>query len=176
MSQYNQGLLGTILTKRKVFVSYHHGNDQAYYNEFSRVFSGTYDVIQDNSLDRAIDSTNTDYVMRKIREEYLTGTSCTIVLCGPQTYQRKYVDWEINATLDKRHGLIGVRLPTLLPNTRGYVVVPDRLNDNIHSDYAVWIGWESLITPGQLARNIEQANNKSAALIINNRPMKSRNG
>ena len=69
--------LGTLLyptqTKRKVFVSYHHDNDQRFYNEFSRSFSDTYDVITDNSLDRAVDSDDPDYVLRRIRENNITG-------------------------------------------------------------------------------------------------------
>ena len=72
-------------TKRKVFVSYHHGGDAAYYAAFSQQFSETYDVVHDNSVDRLIDSDDVDYVLRKIREDYMIGTSCTIVLCGAQT-------------------------------------------------------------------------------------------
>src|SRR5690349_7530115 len=98
--------------KRKVFVSYHHGGDQAYYEAFSKAFCDTYDVITDNSLERELDSENVDYVMRRIRENYISGSSCTIVLVGKDTWGRKYVDWEINATLEKEHGLIGVLLPT----------------------------------------------------------------
>ena len=141
----SNGLLGSLLyptqIKRKVFVSYHHGNDQWFYNEFSRVFNDTYDVISDNSLDRAIDSDNPDYVMRRIREKYITGSSCTIVLCGAETPNRKYVDWEIKATLDKEHGLIGINLPTSITSQYGGVIVPDRLHDNVQSGYAVWIDW-----------------------------------
>ena len=99
---YGLGILPKPPVKRKIFVSYHHDNDQAYYNEFSRFFSDQYDAIQDSSLDRLIDSDDTEYVMRRIRENYITGTSCTVVLCGPQTRWRKYVDWEIKATLDKQ--------------------------------------------------------------------------
>lgn len=114
----SSGLLGSSLhiqatVRRKVFVSYHHGGDQAYYNAFSKTFHSTYDVITDNSLEREVDSDDVDYVMRRIREDYITGSSCTIVLVGKETYARKYVDWEIKATLDKQHGLIGVQLPTL---------------------------------------------------------------
>jgi hypothetical protein len=46
--------------------------------------------------------------MQRIRDKHITGTSCTIVLCGSLTPWRKYVDWEIKATLDKEHGLIGI--------------------------------------------------------------------
>lgn len=170
------GLLGSLLiqAKRKIFISYHHGGDQWYYNEFSRIFSHTYEVVQDSSLDRAIDSDDPEYVMRRIREKNITGTSCTIVLCGAQTPQRKYVDWEIKATLDKCHGLIGVNLPDGISSNRG-VVVPDRFNDNYHSGYAVWLQWQEL-TPHQIAQAIELANSKPAILINNSRQLRRRNG
>ena len=86
--------------KRRVFISYHHDSDQEYYAKFSSVFSAGYEAIQDESLLRLFDSDNPDYVIRRIREKHITGTSCTIVLCGPQTRWRKHVDWEIKATLD----------------------------------------------------------------------------
>lgn len=170
--------LGTLLTqpvKRKIFVSYHHDDDQWYYNEFSSFFSNQYDAVQDSSLDRLIDSTDTDYVMRRIRENYITGTSCTIVLCGPQTRWRKYVDWEVKATLDKQHGLIAVKLPNNIPCPNGGCHKPDRLQDNIDSGYAIWTTWESL-TVEHLRTCIELANGKPKHLIINERVMRSRNG
>lgn len=172
----HNGLLGSLLTqtKRKIFVSYHHGNDQWYYNEFSRFFSDTYDVIQDSSLGRAVDSDDPEYVIRRIRENNITGTSCTIILCGAQTPQRKYVDWEIKATLDKGHGLIGINLPSSISNSNG-VVVPDRFNDNYHSGYAVWIQWQGL-APQAITQAIELANSMPSNLINNSRQMRRRNG
>lgn len=162
--------------KRKVFVSYHHGGDQAYYDAFSHTFHDTYDVITDNSLGSAIDSDNVDYVMRRIRENYVTGSSCTIVLVGAHTSGRKYVDWEIKTTLDKQHGLIGVQLPTLLPGPNGLVIVPDRLNANIHSGYALWITWAAITASAQAcASYIEQANARDKRLIINTRDRRLRN-
>jgi len=173
----SNGLLsGLGIPKRKIFISYHHGNDRAYYDECSRFFSGTYDVIQDNSVDRNIDSTNTDYVIRNIRENYITGTSCTIVLCGAQTPWRKFVDWEIKATLDKNHGLIGVNLPTN-PIQQGKYTVPDRLHDNIVAGYALWIQWSELNAgPQFLVSKIEEANAKYGGLINNTMALRSRNG
>jgi hypothetical protein len=151
ISSYGRASLlgGLQVPKRKVFVSYHHGNDQAYYNAFSQHFSENYNVITDRSLDRNIDSINTDYVMRKIREDHLTGTSATIVLCGAETPNRKYVDWEIKATLDKKHALIGVILPTARAAQNGNIIVPDRFYDNHHTGYAVWVTWDDLINSGQ---------------------------
>lgn len=162
--------------KRKVFVSYHHDGDQTYYNDFSRTFHDTYDVITDNSLEREVDSENVDYVMRRIRDNNITGSSCTIVLVGANTWGRKYVDWEIKATLDKQHGLIGVQLPTLLPDANGRVTVPNRLYENIHSGYALWITWSAITGTAQAcASYIEQANARDKRLIANTRDRRLRN-
>lgn len=117
--------------KHNIFVSYHHGGDQAYYDAFSTAFHDVYDVIYDNSLERKVDSEDVDYVIRRIRENYITGSSCTIVLVGKQTCGRKYVDWEIKATLEKEHGLIGVGLPTAPISADNKITVPGRLYDNI---------------------------------------------
>ena len=99
--------------KHKVFVSYHHHADQAYYNAFSSAFHDTYDVIYDNSLERSIDSDDVNYVMRRIRENHITGTSCTIVLVGAESPKRKYIDWEISATLEKATRSLAYAYPLL---------------------------------------------------------------
>lgn len=162
--------------KRQVFVSYHHGGDQGYYDAFSRAFSDTYGIIRDDSLDRVIDSDDSQYVMRQIREKYLTGTSCTIVLCGAQTGWRKFVDWEVSATLDKQHGLLGIVLPTCAQRD-GTWFVPDRLYDNIQSGYARCMKWAEVIAqPGLLASEVERAVLSLPALIDNARPLRARNG
>ncbi len=163
--------------KRSIFVSFHHGGDRAYYDAFSKLFADTYDVIQDNSVEREIDSDDAEYVIRKIREESITGSSCTVVLCGAQTPQRKFVDWEIKATLDKEHGLIGVNLPTNPILLNGNVAVPNRLFDNIQSGYSIWTNWATLAqNPALLANLAEQANAKSKDLIRNQRELRARNG
>lgn len=168
---------GLRLPKRRIFVSYHHHGDRAYYNEFARMFAATYDAIEDNSVVREIDSNNSDYVIRAIRENYITGSSCTVVLCGAQTPWRKFVDWEIRATLDKQHGLIGINLPTNPLTPQNKYTVPDRLHDNIVSGYAAWLQWNDLTQgPGFLTQQIEAATTKSAALIMNSRPLRQRNG
>lgn len=170
--------LHTILTapaRPRIFISFHHENDQGYYDEFSRFFSDNYEAVRDNSVDRINDSDNPEYVMRRIREDHITGTSCTIVLCGAETYKRKYVDWEIKATLDKSHGLIGVNLPTSIRGDKGGPIVPGRLYDNITSSYAIWIQWTDLAVD-YLKRQIVTANNQSYRFINNSRSMKKRNG
>lgn len=162
--------------KPRVFVSYHHHGDQKYYDAFSKTFCDAYDIITDNSLEREVDSDDVDYVMRRIRENFITGSSCTIVLVGADTWGRKYVDWEIKATLDKEHGLIGVQLPTLIAGSNGTVSVPDRLNDNIRSKFAPWITWASITgSPQACASYVQQACQRDKKLIANTREMRARN-
>jgi hypothetical protein len=169
--------------KRKIFVSYHHGGDGQYYKAFSSQFCDAYDVVHDSSVDRIIDSDDVDYILRTIRDDYITGTSCTIVLCGAQTPWRKFVDWEIEATLDAQHGLIGVNLPTNPLRQNGNYFVPDRLHDNIVSGYAIWIQWSqltgvpSLQSGAQfLTQQVELANSRNKQLINNVRSSRLRNG
>jgi hypothetical protein len=164
-------------TKRTVFISYHHGGDQQYYNAFSKAFHDTYEAILDNSLERTVDSENPDCVFQRICEDYIAGSSCTIVLCGAETPWRKYVDWEIKATLDMQHGLIGVNLPTNAQNALGRFTVPDRLQDNIQSGFAIWTNWIQFTQNTSTVKLlIEQAVSRSSHLIVNSREMMSRNG
>ena len=161
----------------RIFVSYQHDPDQPYYDKFSQLFHDAYECVFDNSLDDPVDSTNTDYIMQRIRDEYITGTSCTIVLVGPTSYQRKYLDWEIKATLDKEHGLIGVRLPTAPVTPDNKVVVPRRLHANIQSGYALSLSWSQVTASADaLKRFIADACSRSKTLIVNPKELKTRNG
>ena len=158
--------------KRKIFVSYHHDLDQFYYNDFSNTFATNYESISDNSLEREVDSDDPEYVMRRIRETYISGTYCTVVLCGSETFLRKYVDWEIKATLDKEHSLIGIILPGCIENC-----FPNRLVDNINSGYALLINWKDVIqNRNHLSQCIEIANQRSRMNINNGRQMQKING
>lgn len=180
-------ITGLGVPRRKVFISYHHGDtlltgDQYYYDQLAKNASSQFRLISDNSLDRKIDSTNVEYVMQRIRDKHITGSSCTIVLCGANTYQRKYVDWETKATLDKGHGLIGVQLPTLPVNAQGRVTLPIRLNQNINSGYALWIHWDDLTASTHAFKVfIEQAVDRSNTTfyrnkIVNAKETKKQNG
>ncbi|MEQ1541855.1 MAG: TIR domain-containing protein [Novosphingobium sp.] len=160
--------------KRKVFISYHHGGDQAYYNALSEHLGTRLDLITDRSLERARDSDDPTYIMRYIRENHLAGASTLIVLCGAQTPVRKYVDWEILAGLGQRMALVGVGLPTIKRFDNGGTDKPPRLQDNIDSGYAVWRMWSDFLTdPVAL---IEDGNSRSKSLIVNGRQRRIRNG
>jgi hypothetical protein len=175
-SQRVLGLLGSsVLTRRKIFVSYHHGGDQAYYDIFSQHFHDHYEAVFDNSLERQIDSDDVRYVMQRIRDTFITGTSCTVVLIGAQTHERKYVDWEIKATLLKQHGLVGIVLPNHQKTFDGKIIVPDRLYSNINTGFASLEYWSNL-TAQRLIELVDAAANQPKSLIDNSMEMKQRNG
>jgi len=161
-------------TKRKIFISYHHKNDQGWYDGFSRYFSDTLDLFYDNSLERRIDSDDSDYLNRKVREEYIFGTSVTIVLCGSETGKRRWVDWEIYATLFYKHGLIGIGLPTCSRSNDQKYIISTRLYNNINSGYGLWMTWTE--NAAILTQNIEEAVRRSSftSLIRNTDPKMQR--
>jgi hypothetical protein len=160
--------------KPSVFVSYHHKGDQWYYNRFSDLFSENYDMFRDTSVDREIDSDDPEYQSRTIRQDYITGSSITVVLCGAETWKRKHVDWEIHATLERCHALLGIALPSAPRTYDNKVVVPDRYYDNWVRGYARWMVWSE--SPGVMASEIALALKHADAKLINNsRPQMRRN-
>lgn len=161
--------------RRSVFVSYHHGGDQAFYDNLSALTDDRLQLIRDNSLERRIDSADNTYILRRIREYHLHGSSCTVVLCGANTWRRKWVDWEIHASLDQQMSLVGVWLPTLPLEGTG-TRKPARLQDNIDRGYAQWLSWSDIRTSATaLVDAIERANAAPKRLLLNSRERMGRN-
>lgn len=141
--------------RRKCFISYHHADQQAV-DQFVRDFDHEYDTFIARGLGTEmpgdiIQSTNADYIMRRIREKFLGGSTVTLVLMGRCTWARRYVDWELQSSL--RHGakttpngLLGIKLP-------GFGGFPPRFNDNLSSN------WPSVDC---YARHMEYPNSSSA--------------
>ena len=107
------------MEKHKVFISYHHENDEFYKNELIRL-SELHDIFIDRSVDTGdIDETLPDETIRtKIRDEYLRDSTVTILLAGAETKNRKHIDWElyssmIDGTKNKKSGIIAIVLPTV---------------------------------------------------------------
>ena len=42
-----------------------------------------------------------DEISRRVRDDYLSDSTVTVVLVGKDTWRRKHVDWEIAATLPR---------------------------------------------------------------------------
>ena len=159
------------MAKRKVFLSYHHKGEQGVVDAFIRKFSEDYDVFTDQSLERAADSEDPDYLNQVCRDA-LDGTSVTIVMIGKQTGCRKFVDWEIRHTLYREHGLLAISRPNLADSD---ACLPKRLTDNLKSGtgYAKWYNYPN--NASSLKIMIGEAYNADVSKIDNSREKAKRN-
>jgi hypothetical protein len=168
--------------RHKVFISYHH-DDQAEVDELIKTFDHQRDAFiaravgSDQTPQDLIDSDNSDYVMRRIRELYIEDSTVTMVFIGENTWTRKFVDWEITSSLHQGpgagapNGLIAVlslRMKDAIP--------PDRLYENLRSSYARFYPYPQ--SRAQLAGWIEdafQARTERAKKVKNGQTMQGRN-
>ena len=74
-----------MIQRHKVFISYHHANDQVYRDKFERLFVNTYDIMVSRSVQIGDIDTNlkTETIRQKIRDEYLSDS--TVRLGNPST-------------------------------------------------------------------------------------------
>jgi len=101
----------------KVFISYHHANDQWYKEELLRI-NQINSIFIDGSVDTGdiSDDMTDESIRQKIRDEYLRDTSVTILLVGTDTKGRKHIDWEIYSSMidgqvNKKSGVLIINLP-----------------------------------------------------------------
>jgi hypothetical protein len=148
--------------RRKCFISYHHA-DQAYVDAFIKAYDELHDIFIARQLgsmpEDVIDSMDSDYVMGRIRSDYIKDSTVTILLVGRCTWARRYVDWEIQSSLRSGsvyvpNGLLGIKLPT-------FTYWPERFNSNLQSEgqadcYGRWLTWENA-TVDALSAAIEAA-------------------
>ncbi|MBF0372847.1 MAG: TIR domain-containing protein [Alphaproteobacteria bacterium] len=119
--------------RHKCFISYHHADQQAV-DDFVKTFDHHHDMFIVRQLgempEDIINSNDTDYVMRRIREDYIRDSTVTLVMMGKCTWARRYVDWEIQASLRPApntslpNGLLGIKLPT-------FTKFPERFDLNL---------------------------------------------
>lgn len=105
---FGWGAINVVL--HKTFISYHHENEQYEKNQIIEKFEGD-DFIDASVHDGDIDTTlSEEFIMRKIREEYLGKSTVTLVIIGEETAQRPFINSEIQASLwgNNPNGLLGV--------------------------------------------------------------------
>ena len=147
--------------RHKTFISYHH-DDQEEVDKFIETFDHDRDVFiaravgSDQTMDELIQSDDDDYVMRRIREEHIRDSTVTLVFVGKNTWTRKFVDWELAASLHQgpKAGLPNGVLAILSPEL-SEAILPDRFVDNWESGYAKFYPYPKNRT--QLAKWIDQA-------------------
>lgn len=105
---------------RKCFISFK--TEDAAYKKY--ILENLNIDMVDKSLHEAIDSEDDDYIMRKIREDYLSDSTVTIHLIGEHSAEnkgleeQKYIKRELQASLynskgNTRNGILGVVLPSI---------------------------------------------------------------
>ncbi|SFG51857.1 TIR domain-containing protein [Neptunomonas qingdaonensis] len=167
--------------RHKVFVSYHHANDQAYRDQFERMFVYHHDIMVSHSvrIGDINEHMQVDRIRQIIRDKYLRDSTVTVVLIGSETWKRKHVDWEIGASLrhtqySPRSGLIGILLPSYQPPKQGLMqstgffnttnnpdrkyyekTIPPRLVNNALGDFAKIYDWSS--NPNEVQKWIHEA-------------------
>jgi len=174
-------LLGALQPRRKVFISYCHSDDIEV-KTFVKRWTETEQVFIPKGLglqftDDIIKSDNPEYVMSQIRSKYIGDASVTIVLVGTCTHSRRYVDWEIKASLRQEtnslpNGLMGIILPSLGSSAH----LPPRLEENWNSAHTNCYArfWIAPRSSSELRGWIEEAYNartSRARLITNSSDM-----
>lgn len=98
--------------------------DEGYKKEIQRLAEKGKISMIDKSLNEPIDSENEDYIMRKIREDYLSDSTVTIFLIGEYSSEilgkdeQEFIKRELQASLyngsfNTRNGILGVVLPNM---------------------------------------------------------------
>lgn len=134
--------------KHKVFISYHHANDQLYKEALQR-FNEEYEIFIDGSVEMGEipEDWDAQKIREYIRDEHLKDTTVTILLVGTETKNRKHVDWELyssmyNGKRNKRSGILVINLPStncsnhtlcsqeekkaILPNVKNWISIDNR--------------------------------------------------
>ena len=170
-------------TRHKCFISYH-VDDLADVQKFVTDFGSEFiprsvGVTEDDDF---VNSTDPEYIKRRIREKYLSDSTVTIVLLGKGTWGRKFVDWEISSSLrndivNKRSGLLVMPLPSMNNSAR----LPERVKDNWVADdqarsYAYYASYP--YSASDLRAKIEvafEARSSKSSLVDNSRALRQRN-
>jgi hypothetical protein len=132
---------------RKVFISYHHANDQ-WAREALRQMNFWGDLFEDYSVNSGeIDDEylSDEQIRVRVRDEYLRQSTVTIVLVGTETRYRKHVDWELyssmrNSELNPKSGIMLIPLPST--GITSFVAAHGAEEKNsVYPDVSNWTTW-----------------------------------
>ena len=136
------------MTKHKVFISYHHDNDQ-WAKEKLLELNREYDIFIDGSVDTGdiSDDLSDEEIRKIIRDKYLRDTTVTILLVGTETKNRKHIDWEFYSSMydgkvNKKSGILVIQLPSTEPQ---YIRAAhgDEEKRNLYRSVTNWISIDS---------------------------------
>ena len=126
----------------RVFISYHHSNDQ-FYKEQLLAWNRASPLFHDYSVDTGDipDHWDDQTIRQEIRDEYLRDSSVTILLVGTETKRRKHIDWELYSSMydgikNKKSGLVIVNLPSI--GCTYYTVAHSEEKNKIYPENTSW--------------------------------------
>lgn len=161
----------------KVFISYHHANDQSYKNQLL-LLNRQHEIFLDWSVDTGDidDNLPDDRIRELIRDEYLRDSTVTIVLVGLETKTRKHIDWEIYSSMydgrvNKKSGVLVINLPTT--GCTYYTATHAREKETVYPEQKNWISIDIRSEyekryPYIPARIIDNLLNKDAKISVTN--------
>jgi hypothetical protein len=159
---------------RKTFFSFHYDRDIWRVNQVRNAWV-TYPSIQAAGYIDAADFEQWkrgDAAIEKWIDNQLDGTSVTCVLIGAQTYTRRWVKYEIQSSIDKGNGFLGiylnnVKIPGQPADIRGHNPLDDFTysatngRDYPLSSYYFTYDWEIDNGYANIGRWIEEAATKA---------------
>jgi hypothetical protein len=102
-----------------------------------------------------------DAAIKKLIDEGLKSTTVTAVLIGAQTSNRRYVDYEIEKSIERGNGLLGLRIHNIKDqsgNTDSLGLIPAKLSGDGYPTYT----WS---TCEDFAKWVEEAYNAAQAKL-----------
>lgn len=110
--------------------------------------------------------------MRVIKSNHLRYTDVTLVIVGRNTWRRKYIDWEVAASLKPRR-LGGLKRKGLIAVGHQDYILPKRLQENIDCGYAIktiWPSPEDILDALERSRTVRPITKRPLAKTDNERP------
>ena len=127
----------------KVFISYHHKNDQDYKEHLIQIGERN-KIFIDQSVDTGgiSDDLSDQAIREEIRDEYLRDSTVTILLVGLETKKRKHIDWEIYSSMfdgavNKKSGVLVINLPPT--NCTYYTATHAREKEVVYPETTSWM-------------------------------------
>lgn len=170
------------MKRLKCFISYYHDDDKKYVKKLRKIYEQI--VVSDYSLDTDLSTNTSDEQIYENIKFRMNNCTVTIVLIGENTGRRKWVDWELWASLNpfisktikhrdtfRPNGILAVYLPGKKHS------IPKRLQDNINSGYVIKMHWNSITNTKALVKKlvIADGRRRCISLINNSRRKMKRN-
>ncbi len=97
------------MNSKNLFFSYYYKNSDEYVQLIQMLNNRGYFGYSNSSLDEESSAENEEYIKTKIRSK-INWSGTIVVLIGPGTYTRKYVNYEIEYARKKDKRIVGVYL------------------------------------------------------------------